>query len=993
MDPEQEKLLEEATMVVREQARFMRRAIDDDNLRDALKHASSIICELRTSLLSPKNYYELYMSVFHELQYLSSFFGDRSRHGRKMNELYESVQHAGNILPRLYLLVTVGSTYIKSQEAPAKDILKDMTELAKGIQHPMRGLFLRYYLVQMCKDKLPDVGSPYEISGGGTMVDAFDFLYHNFIESTRLWVRLQHQGGVRDRTRREAERRDLRVLVGATLVRLAQLEGMNTVFYHDIALPKLLRQIVACKDVIAQQYLLDCLIQVFSDECHLITLDALLSACNKTLPGVDVKPVLVNLMTRLANFVRGNPEAVASSEQVFELFRIHITELMEGPVIEAEPPGGASAPAGSAAIDSKPEKEAGMRLPSLLELLVAFLNFTLTLYPDRVDYVDVILRTAAALLARVAAGESPARGRQTGGNLGEDFGPDAAARPARLWGKLEAGNGVESVVELLAAPLRTFNLSILGMSHYTALMQFLDFDTKKKVAVSMLEAVLAARTRFSSVTDVSRFLSFISPLIIDQPGGVSPCASFPSSFPAASSGAAAADAASAFEEEQVKVGQLVHLVGGNLEETFLMLQTAAKAFKNGGKKRIAYTYPALTFAFLELIQRLAFPQEAEPGTARATPDSVATPAVPTAAMKNLSLSSPREAGDRVNSPGKADGRGERENAKDPTSPPFAADEGGGHALANSNAPAVHTLVQDKPNVTHKKVFQVVHRLITELAEADPQTAARLFLHGGMMADKICERLRKGCPTCGPALSSFSSSSSSPSSSSSSPSSCSFSGSSSGPGSSDVSSCGCSGRMEAITDEFLTQSLLCYEEHLSDHKSQYCLLVLLVGTLTSQIKFLPAGSYENLSAKITQHAAKLLKRPDQCKAVLLCSHLWWNNRKYRDAVRVLECLQKAIKVADVAIQSAANHLALFPEILEHYLYYFEQDNKEITTYFIQNLVALCAEHLQYAEGAPATSESALKSFRNSVLYIRRKAAEDSTSKFAELQLPALQIEEA
>lgn len=102
------------------------------------------------------------MLVFHELQHLSAFFSDRSRHNRKMSELYESVQHAGNILPRLYLLITVGASYIKSKEAPACDILRDMTELCKGVQHPMRGLFLRFYLTQMCKDKLPDVGSDYE---------------------------------------------------------------------------------------------------------------------------------------------------------------------------------------------------------------------------------------------------------------------------------------------------------------------------------------------------------------------------------------------------------------------------------------------------------------------------------------------------------------------------------------------------------------------------------------------------------------------------------------------------------------------------------------------------------------------------------------------------------------------------------------------------------------------------------------------------------------
>ncbi|OEH75370.1 vacuolar sorting protein [Cyclospora cayetanensis] len=137
-------------------------AQDSDNLRDALKHASNFVSELRTSLLSPKHYYELYMLVFQELQHLLGFFTDKSRHGRRLADLYETVQHAGNIVPRLYLLVTVGVAFIKSKEAPAADILRDLTELCKGVQHPMRGLFLRFYLTQLCRNVLPDKGSEYE---------------------------------------------------------------------------------------------------------------------------------------------------------------------------------------------------------------------------------------------------------------------------------------------------------------------------------------------------------------------------------------------------------------------------------------------------------------------------------------------------------------------------------------------------------------------------------------------------------------------------------------------------------------------------------------------------------------------------------------------------------------------------------------------------------------------------------------------------------------
>ena len=56
---EQEKLLDEAMGIVRGQSFQMKRCLDKGRLMDGLKHASNMLGELRTSLLSPKMYYEL----------------------------------------------------------------------------------------------------------------------------------------------------------------------------------------------------------------------------------------------------------------------------------------------------------------------------------------------------------------------------------------------------------------------------------------------------------------------------------------------------------------------------------------------------------------------------------------------------------------------------------------------------------------------------------------------------------------------------------------------------------------------------------------------------------------------------------------------------------------------------------------------------------------------------------------------------------------------
>lgn len=76
-----------------------------------------------------------------------------------MIDLYQAVQHCPNIIPRLYLLITVGSVYIQSHDDCSDKILDDIIQNMKAVQNPVRGLFLRYYFVKMCKDRLPDTGS------------------------------------------------------------------------------------------------------------------------------------------------------------------------------------------------------------------------------------------------------------------------------------------------------------------------------------------------------------------------------------------------------------------------------------------------------------------------------------------------------------------------------------------------------------------------------------------------------------------------------------------------------------------------------------------------------------------------------------------------------------------------------------------------------------------------------------------------------------------
>lgn len=222
------------------------------------------------------------MSVFDALRHVSNYLYEAHTSGKHhLADLYELVQYAGNIVPRLYLMITVGSVYMGIPEAPVKEIMKDMMEMSRGVQHPTRGLFLRHYLSGQTRDHLPigvEQGWVPELwltefllgfltigcfqRPEGNLEDSIGFVLTNFIEMNKLWVRLQHQGHSRDREKREMERRELRILVGTNLVRLSQLEGTDLETYQKTILPSILEQVVNCKDVIAQEYLMEVVIQV-----------------------------------------------------------------------------------------------------------------------------------------------------------------------------------------------------------------------------------------------------------------------------------------------------------------------------------------------------------------------------------------------------------------------------------------------------------------------------------------------------------------------------------------------------------------------------------------------------------------------------------------------------------------------------------------------------------------------------------------------------------
>ncbi|KAL2153551.1 hypothetical protein VTH82DRAFT_4706 [Thermothelomyces myriococcoides] len=865
---DQVRLLEDALIAVRQQTTLMRRCLDTPGkLMDALKCCSTLVSELRTSSLGPKQYYELYMAVFDALRYLSVHL--RENHPvNHLADLYELVQYAGNIIPRLYLMITVGTAYMSIEGAPVKELMKDMMDMSRGVQHPVRGLFLRYYLSGQARDYLPTGDSD---GPEGNLQDSINFILTNFVEMNKLWVRLQHQGHSREREQRTQERRELQLLVGSNIVRLSQLVDLQT--YKDSILGPLLEQVVQCRDVLAQEYLLEVITQVFPDEYHLHTLDQFLGAVSRLNPHVNVKAIVIGLMDRLSDYAERESQN-ESEEEREKMEQEALASLLEKVKLSSSATAqdsGAGAPQNGDKAENEPgsptetlnadgqtasvaETEAtavngeetqqtarrrgipenvplyeiffgqvknlvqAQRLPiqDIIALCVSLTNLALNIYPERLEYVDQILEYAHSKVREHAKSA------------------DLHSQPAQ-----------QSLLALLQSPLRRYVsiFTALSLPTYVPLFHAQTYPTRRAVAGEVARTLLKNQTLISTPEHLENVLEILKVLIKE---GSQP----PAGYPGIVQARARPIETDETIEEQGWLARLVHLVHSDNNDTqFRLLQMLRRAYSEGNE-RIRTTTPPLVTAGLKLARRF-----------------------------------------------KA-----REHYDDNWSSQSSA------------------------------LFKFLHSAVSTLytrvnGSGAAELSLRLFCSCGQVADMT--------------------------------------------------------GFEEVAYEFFAQAFTVYEEAISDSKAQFQAVCVIASALHRTRNF-SRENYDTLITKCAQHASKLLRKPDQCRAVYLASHLWWatpiaangeteETDLYRDGKRVLECLQRSLRVADSCMETATS-IELFVEILDRYVYYFDQKNESVTTKYLNGLIELIHSNLANYQHDPASIEASRKHFMQTLDMIRSKEYE-------------------
>lgn len=555
----QDKLMDEALGVVKVQSFQMKCCLDKGKLMEALKHASNMLSELRTSLLSPKTYYELYMAVTDQLRHLEMYLLDEFNKGRKLADLYELVQYAGNIIPRLYLLITVGLVYMKTTLGCRRDILKDLVEMCRGVQHPLRGLFLRNYLLQSCRNVLPDVDIE-EIKGSsdakeehsGTVDDSIDFILLNFAEMNKLWVRMQHQGHSSQKDRREKERLELRLLVGTNLVRLSQLETVQADRYQNQVLPGILEQVVSCRDAIAQEYLMECLIQVFPDEFHLSNLSAFLNSCAQLVPAVNVKNIIIALIDRLAS-----SKDIVLPDDLFDIFSKQVSNI----------------------IKNRPE----MALEDIISMQGSLINFSIKKIDENEKREKSMNQVLGSTLEVIVGRITSTIHFRT--NIGKEL-LKFLKIPVTMQPNQNAASGLPSI-----------KMALKLTNYKEILKKVTDIELHKQITLFLLNSALDSglddkvdESQRLSLEEIEIFLLDICDPLINGPKVED-----------------GEENDEDFIDEQVLMSSFVHymlspivLPEDELDTRYLVISSARKLLCHGGPKRIRYTFPSLVFEALQL---------------------------------------------------------------------------------------------------------------------------------------------------------------------------------------------------------------------------------------------------------------------------------------------------------------------------------------------------------------------------------------------------------
>ena len=542
-EEDQERYLDKGLKKIRAQAFHIHTTIEKNNLRQCLKETYAMLTELRTNNLTPKNYYHLFTTIFDEMLLVEDFFKEEINRGRKVRDLYDSVQQAKYLIPRLYLMISAGALVMENEPKASDEIIFDLLGMIKGVQNPIRGLFTRYFMLKRIKDKLPDKGNKY-LEEGGKFEETLKFIIQNLDEMNRLWIRISSDVSGSEKILRDKERVELKIIVGESINRLSSLDGLTIDIYEKEVLPKLIQIILESNDVLSQQYLMECIIHAFSDSYNIKCIELILNTLSRLLPGVDIKGLFINLMEKLAKFITDNSgedateedkQLVTSATGVYPILIQYFDRLQKEIFMEGSE----------------------MDVCKLLDLNSAFLKFAIQCKEnDILTSINHVLGSTLQCL--------------------------------KQYNRLLNSDALKKLNKLLEVPL-TSDFSIFEITDFDGLITFLDYTLRKNLSLNVIHALCRpdSKERLDSFEKIQKLIKLIKPLLADAEDAIE-------------------EDNYSFENNQSEVCKMIYIVKTeDPETTFQIYEELKNIFVNGGEKRKKVTLPALANCIILFCHRLS----------------------------------------------------------------------------------------------------------------------------------------------------------------------------------------------------------------------------------------------------------------------------------------------------------------------------------------------------------------------------------------------------
>ena len=542
-EEDQERYLDKGLKKIRAQAFHIHTSIEKNNLRQCLKETYAMLSELRTNNLTPKNYYHLFTTIFDEMLLVEDFFKEEINRGRKVRDLYDSVQQAKYLIPRLYLMISAGALVLENEPKATDEIIFDLLGMIKGVQNPIRGLFTRYFMLKRIKDKLPDKGNKY-LEEGGKFEETLKFILQNLDEMNRLWIRISSDVTGTEKMLRDKERVELKILVGESINRLSSLEGLTIDIYEKDVLPKLIQIILESNDVLSQQYLMECIIHAFSDSYNIKCIELILNTLSRLLPGVDIKGLFISLMEKLAKFINDNSgedaneedkQLVASATGVYPILIQYFDRLQKETFMQGSE----------------------MDVCKLLDLNSAFLKFAIKCTEnDVLTSINHVLGSTLQCL--------------------------------KQYNRLLNSDGIKKLNKLLEVPLSS-DYSIFEITNFDGLITFLDYTMRKNLSLNIIHALCRpdSKEKLDSLEKIQKLIKLIQPLLVDSPDAIE-------------------EDNYSFDNNQSEVCKMIYIVKTEDPEITFQIYTELKnIFVNGGERRKKVTLPALANCIILFCHKLS----------------------------------------------------------------------------------------------------------------------------------------------------------------------------------------------------------------------------------------------------------------------------------------------------------------------------------------------------------------------------------------------------